>query len=164
MKVLRLRIIGDINKGLICFFLFVFFVSCVGSSQKLQVVVNKPKTAIEAEEFTGINERYDSEGKLVSKVSYQHGIAHGEYWKFHENGVVRFHGFNKNGKRHGAISEYDENGNLLSIATYENGEYMKDVFYKDGQPFKMRDIQKKIEYEYNENGEVVSEWYYGKDR
>ncbi len=164
MRVLRLKTIGVINKGMICFFLFVSFISCLSSQEKTQVVVNKTQTEIKAEKFTGINERYDSDGNLVTKVTYKDGIAHGEYWKFHENGAVRFHGFSQNGKLHGEISEFDMNGNLMSIATYKNGEYLKDVFYRDGKPFKMRDIQEKIEYRYNENGEVVSERYYGKDR
>jgi|GEM_PF-4670663 antitoxin component YwqK of YwqJK toxin-antitoxin module len=164
MEMCKFKIIGAINKEVICFILFVFIVSCAGSQKKIEVVINKSQAAIEAEKFTGINERYDSDGNLVTKVTYRDGIAHGEYWIFHENEAVRFHGFYDNGKRHGEISEFDMNGNLMAIATYEDGEYLKNVFYKDGKPFSMRDIQKKIEYKYDKNGEVVSEWYYGKDR
>lgn len=164
MKVLRLKTIGDINNGMICFILFVSFISCAGSQEKTQVVVNKPQTEIEAEKFTGINERYDSEGNLVSKVSYKDGIAHGEYWKFHENGAVRFHGFSQNGKLHGEIKEYSYDGQLLNMGVFQNGDALKAYFYRDGSVFKMRDMQKKIEYFYNKNGEVVKEWYYGKDR
>lgn len=164
MKAFRSKTTGDINKGIICFILFVSFISCAGCQEKVKVVVNKPETEIKAEKFTGINEKYDLGGNLVSRVSYIDGIKHGEYWFYHDNGNVLYHGFRLKGELDGEISEFDQDGNLFSIATYEEGVYLKEVFYRDGKPFVMRDIQKKIEYEYNEKGEVVSEWYYGKDR
>lgn len=68
------------------------------------------------------------------------------------------------GELDGEIKEFDREGNLFSIAIYEVGVCKQEVFYSDSMPFMMRDIQKKIEYRFNDKGEIVNEWYYGKGR
>lgn len=164
MMEFRLKIIGGIKKGLVCFILFIFLLSYGGCKEKIQVVVNKPQTEIETEKFTGINEKYDSGGILVSRISYKDGLKHGDYWLYHDNGTVRIHGVCNYDKRHGEIFTYYHDGQLLDRAIYDNGVCLKDIVYRDGKVYQMRDIQKKIEYRYNGEGEVVSERFYGEDK
>ncbi|AOZ98875.1 MULTISPECIES: toxin-antitoxin system YwqK family antitoxin [Flavobacterium] len=51
---------------------------------------------------------------------------------FHENGKVQQTGFFKNGKLEGKWTSYDQDGNKLAIAEYNNGEKVgKWFFWKD---------------------------------
>lgn len=164
MKVLKFKTTEDTRRVFFCLVILFSFVFSSGCQQRVKVVVNKPQTEIEVEKFTGIAEKLDTAGCLVSRTTYKDGVRHGEYWTYFSNGNIRYNGFRLDGELDGEIKEFDREGNLFSIAIYEVGVCKQEVFYSDSMPFMMRDIQKKIEYEYNEKGEVVSEWYYGKDR
>ena len=61
---------------------------------------------------------YDKNGKIIYILNNGNGIIK----KFHDNGMLKFEGEIKNGKKNGKGKEYDSEGNLIFEGIYINGK------------------------------------------
>ena len=90
----------------------------------------------------GIAKEYDSEGTIISILQYKRGyILRREHinrkdqsgfkqglWKiFYANDILKEEGFYLNDKKDGFFKYYDEEGNLISLEKYNNGEIVEGV-------------------------------------
>ena len=114
--------------------------------------------------------RYDSDA-----------LAHGNWkWFNDDENVVLIEGSFKHGLKHGYFKEYDENGNLLSATKYVDGEKFKKAeellkleirtdYYPNGKvkvvaTYTKEGIPEGVRREYNEKGDVEKSYIfrYGK--
>ncbi|HJX72146.1 MAG TPA: hypothetical protein VJ346_09345, partial [Bacteroidales bacterium] len=65
----------------------------------------------------------------------QESLFNGYYYWHYENGIIAEEGHIKNGKYHGKIKLFNEDGNLLVNANYRNGKKygFTQTFYSSGQ-------------------------------
>jgi hypothetical protein len=71
---------------------------------------------------------YDEFGRVMVKGQYRHGLREGT-WAFRRDGIV---GRYKNGLEHGKWKYY-ENGRLVGVEKYRNGELLPGSTYRIGE-------------------------------
>ena len=65
---------------------------------------------------------YWSNGRVANKVVFEDGICNGEHFFYYPNGQVQAVDQVKNNVRHGISKQYSEDGSLVKILRFENGE------------------------------------------
>lgn len=78
---------------------------------------------------------YDNEKPKFSQT-YEKGVPQKEWESFYANGNKKFKGkYNPEGEREGKWQYWLENGDMLRVEEYKDGELTGKVFYKDGKPY-----------------------------
>lgn len=118
----------------------------------------------------GIAKEYDSEGTIISILEYkrgyilrrehinrkdQSGLKQGLWKIFYANDILKEEGFYLNDKKDGFFKYYDEEGNLISLEKYNNGEIVEGVE-------ETRVLETRVDYYKNGRQKVIQTYYKGK--
>lgn len=68
----------------------------------------------------GVSKEYYEDGKIRFEAIYQNGDGKGK--EYYENGKIKSEITYKNGQRNGPMKSYDEEGKLISVQEYKEGE------------------------------------------
>lgn len=74
-------------------------------------------------------ETYFSNGKLEHSGELKHGMEHGEWIYYYENGNKKAHEYWIRGNETGTWKEYDEQGKLVKTIEYKSGKVIKTTDY-----------------------------------
>jgi len=134
----------------------------------------------------GVTREYSIEGNIVQLITYKRGyitdrerinrydsdnLPHGKWkWFNDDETIVLLEGSFKHGLKHGYFKEYDEDGNLISVTKYVDGEKYEKAeellklevrtdYYPSGKAkviatYNADGLPEGVRREYNENGEV----------
>ena len=76
----------------------------------------------------GNYEKYDSNGKIISKWSFKDDLGEGLFLSYHSNGRMYKKIEMKNGKIHGKYKEWDNNGILKKDMEFDNDFLIKNLY------------------------------------
>jgi antitoxin component YwqK of YwqJK toxin-antitoxin module len=93
------------------------------------------KRVITAEEWEGhvpdgVYHARDESGLLRIVISYESGLAHGNYLSYWSNGNLATEGQHKNGKQDGEWSFFNEQGALEEVIHFDSGVELFSKRYK----------------------------------
>ena len=92
------------------------------------------RTVYENDKRNGLDEAFDTDGDLVSKINYQNDLQSGLFELFHKNGKTKERKQRHNDRTVGLSQRFDEKGFLFSEAHFGEGgqEFiLADYFSKD---------------------------------
>lgn len=114
--------------------------------------------------FTGICEKNDAYGNLLSKTFYVKGKKHGLHQKFFYNQELSFESMYSDGKLQGNATSWWSNGNKRTVSHYENGlaQGIQLQWYKSGQLFKKINLvdgkESGLQQSWRENGKLYNNY------
>ena len=68
---------------------------------------------------------YWSNGNIAFKADFEDGVCNGDQLFYYKNGQMQSHNKMKNDVRHGLCKEYNEDGTVVRVIRFENGEEIK---------------------------------------
>ena len=71
------------------------------------------------------NDQFNGEISGIVSGGFKNGKKNGEWLFYYENGQLYFRHQRYKGKRHGIFEKYNEDGSVIKIEHYENGELIK---------------------------------------
>ena len=92
------------------------------------------RTVYENDKRNGLDEAFDTDGDLVSKINYQNDLQSGLFELFHKNGKIKERKQRHNDRTVGLSQRFDEKGFLFSEAHFGEGSQefiLADYFSKD---------------------------------
>lgn len=92
------------------------------------------RTVYENDKRNGLDEAFDTDGDLVSKINYQNDLQSGLFELFHKNGKTKERKQRHNDRTVGLSQRFDEKGFLFSEAHFGEGSQefiLADYFSKD---------------------------------
>ncbi len=78
-------------------------------------------TEYKNDELHGLSAKYQF-GRPTEETHYKHGILDGHFAIYGSQGKIQRQGSFKNGKQHGTMQYFDQDGNVMLEYEYENGE------------------------------------------
>lgn len=121
-------------KSIFYLFLIVTFFSCTGNEKtetiescdcgdlQLDILYNHFYLTDRTEPFTGMCNKVDNKGNIVEQINYLDGKVHGTLTRFFENGNIESERNYHNNQQQGDMKQWDIEGNLLIHCTYDRGE------------------------------------------
>ena len=79
------------------------------------------------EKSLGLSKEYFENGNLKSKINWVEGKLDGVHEEYFGNGQLRFKSCRYKGKLHGKLEQYNEDGSVLKIENYKDGNLIKNV-------------------------------------
>ena len=70
----------------------------------------------------GLSIVYWSNGNIAFKANFENGICNGDQFFYYKNGQIQSQNKMRNDVRHGVCKEYNEDGSIIKILRFENGE------------------------------------------
>jgi len=134
----------------------------------------------------GYAREFSPKGDVISLLEYKNGylinkenvnrlnsdsLKQGKWVTFYQNGNEKSEGYYKSGIKNGYFKEYSEDGNLVSITKYVDGEIKKDaseiakldiktIYYSTGQVKSMGsykdNIKEGVTREYSPEGKIIA--------
>ena len=92
------------------------------------------RTVYENDKRNGLDEAFDTDGDLVSKINYQNDLQNGLFELFHKNGKIKERKQRSNDRTVGLSQRFDEEGLLVSDAHFGRGStefILTDYFNKE---------------------------------
>ena len=92
------------------------------------------RTVYENDKRNGLDEAFDTDGDLVSKINYQNDLQSGLFELFHKNGKIKERKQRHNDRTVGLSQRFDEEGFLFSEAHFGEGSQefiLADYFSKE---------------------------------
>lgn len=88
--------------------------------------------------FNGEAVTYSKNGRMIEAEEFLNGRRHGHLKKWFENGVLAFESYYENGKRNGVSKSWWSNGNLRSLTEYidDKADGVAWSWYRTGEKFK----------------------------
>jgi len=81
----------------------------------------------------GTYEKFDRDGTLLEKGSFDNGVKDGEWFDWYSNGNMMRHYNWNNGQRVGRFEGYDNKGNKSVVGQFKNGALNGNIYYyQDG--------------------------------
>jgi len=138
----------------------------------------------------GLAREYSPEGNVITLLEYKNGyliskekvnrlnydsLKQGKWVTFYSNGNLQSEGYYSAGIKNGYFKEYSQDGNLVSVTKYVNGEIQKDAseiakldikteYYDNGQIKKVgsfkNNIPEGISREYSQEGKILASKVY----
>ena len=75
--------------------------------------------------YDGVCTFYWSNGNIAHQAFFDDGICNGDQLFYYKNGQIQSHNKMKNDVRHGLCKEYNEDGTVVRVIRFENGEEIK---------------------------------------
>ena len=92
------------------------------------------RTVYQNDKRNGLDEAFDKDGDLVSKINYQNDLQNGLFELFHKNGKIKERKQRSNDRTVGLSQRFDEEGFLVSDAHFGRGSpefILTDYFNKE---------------------------------
>jgi len=68
----------------------------------------------------------DTAKHKLMEITYSNGTKNGVYYQFHSNEIVSIKGYYKNDVLNDTVTVYDNQGNIVSIVVYDNGNQIQE--------------------------------------
>ena len=65
---------------------------------------------------------YWSNGNIAFKAEFEDGVCNGDQFFYYKNGQIQAHNKMKNDVWHGLCREYNEDGSIVKVLRFKNGE------------------------------------------
>ena len=65
---------------------------------------------------------YWSNGNIAFKAEFEDGVCNGDQFFYYKNGQIQSHNKMKNDVWHGLCKEYNEDGSIVKVLRFKNGE------------------------------------------
>jgi len=175
-EIVKENYVNDIKEG---------FTSYYYANGKLRLAIN----FVNGRE-QGTAREYSQSGNVITLLEYKKGylvskenvnrlnydsLKQGKWVDFYPNGILKSEGYYSAGIKNGYFKEYSQDGNLVSVSKYVNGELQKDAseltkldiktdYYNTGQIKKIgsykNNIPEGVSRDYSKDGKIVSSQIY----